>query len=225
MPGRSRELAGVCVVFSCIALLFAAACGRPVEKYVPDQDVLDFGALFAGKCSGCHGADGKNGAAPVLNSPVFLALIPQDALRRIVEHGVPGTPMPAFAQSEGGDLNPPQVEALLRGMEEKWAKPAELSSVTLPSYSAAAGAGDIAQGKQVFVAACDRCHGDRGKAGSIANASFLNLVSDQGLRISTIVGRPDFGIPDWRGYIPQHALTNEEITNVVTYLIALRKQR
>jgi cytochrome c oxidase cbb3-type subunit III len=222
---RSRNLPGACLVFSGLVLLFAAACGRPVGQPVLDKDVMDFGTLYSENCSGCHGADGMNGAAPALNSPVFLALIPQDALRQIVEHGVPGTPMPAFAQSEGGELNPPQVEALLSGMEQKWAKPSEVNGAILPSYSAATGAGDIARGKQVFATACDRCHGDQGQAGSITNASFLSLVSDQGLRTSTIVGRPDFGIPDWRGYIPQHALTNQEITDVVAYLASLRKQR
>ncbi len=212
-----------------MVLAFAAACGRPVEKPVLAKDVTDFATLFAQNCSGCHGADGKSGPAPVLNSPVYLALIPKETLRKTIEHGVSGTPMPAFAQSEGGDLLPAQVESLVNGMETNWARhpevnSAELSAAAIPPYSAPASGSDTARGKQVFAAACSRCHGDQAKAGSITNASFLGLVSDQGLRTSTIVGRSDFGAPDWRGDMPGHELTNQEITDVVAYLISLRSQ-
>lgn len=217
-----RKLAGVCAVI-CVVLAFAAACGRPENPTVLAKDVLDFNALFAENCSGCHGADGKNGPAPVLNSPVYLAFVPKDVLQRTIERGVPGTPMPAFAQSEGGDLTSAQIEALASGMEDKWAKPAEMKTIAVPPYAVPDDHPDAAQGKQVFLSACVRCHGDAGKAGSIANASFLSLISDQGLRTSTIVGRPDFDVPDWRGYAPDHALTNQEIGNVVAYLISLRE--
>jgi cytochrome c oxidase cbb3-type subunit III len=217
-----RKLAGACVVI-CVVFAFTAACGRPENPPVLDKDVLDFSALFAENCSGCHGADGKQGPAPVLNSPVYLALVPKDVLRRTIEQGVPGTPMPAFAQSEGGELTPAQIEALASGMEEKWAQPAEMKAVAVPPYTIPDDHPDAAQGKQVFQSACARCHGEGGKAGSITNAAFLGLISDQGLRTSTIVGHPDFGAPDWRGDAPDHALTNQEIGNVVAYLISLRQ--
>lgn len=211
------KLAGLCILLS-----FAAACGRPEGTPVLAKDVTDFNTLFAENCAGCHGVGGKNGPAPILNDPLYLTIVPKDALRHTIESGVPGTPMPAFAQSEGGELYPAQVDALLNGMGQKWARPVEWNGLALPVYSASGGAPDTAQGKQVFMAACARCHSDQGKAGSIENASFLTLISDQGLRTSTIVGRPDFGVPNWRGYIPEHALTDQEITNVVGYLVSLR---
>ncbi len=221
MDGRTRKLAGISLVLS-----FAAACGRPPATPVAAKDVMDFSMLFGENCEGCHGVDGKNGAAPVLNSGLYLAFVPKEVLRQTIEKGVPGTPMPAFAQSEGGPLDPAQVGALVSGMEEKWAKPAELNTVKLPPYKAPDGAADVAHGKQVFTAACARCHADQAlkqdQAGSITNASFLSLVSDQGLRTSTIVSRPDFGIADWRGYTPGHTLTDQEITDVVAYLGSLR---
>jgi cytochrome c oxidase cbb3-type subunit 3/ubiquinol-cytochrome c reductase cytochrome c subunit len=55
----------------------------------------------------------------------------------------------------------------------------------------------------IFARACSECHGDRGQgteeAGAINKPEFLTLVSDQSLRRIIIAGRPDLGMPDYRG--------------------------
>ena len=68
------------------ALLACAGCtlpGKPgpgVEVPRPDQ-VLDSTVLYQHNCAGCHGADGKNGAAMSLGDPVYLAIVDDDTLR------------------------------------------------------------------------------------------------------------------------------------------------
>ena len=42
---------------------------------LPSQ-VMAFGTLYGQYCAGCHGADGRLGAARPLNDPVYLALVP-----------------------------------------------------------------------------------------------------------------------------------------------------
>jgi len=37
-----------------------------------------------------------------------------------------------------------------------------------------------------------------------------------------IVGRPDFGAPDWRGNIPGKPMTSQEISDVVAWLASQR---
>jgi cytochrome c oxidase cbb3-type subunit 3/ubiquinol-cytochrome c reductase cytochrome c subunit len=37
-----------------------------------------------------------------------------------------------------------------------------------------------------------------------------------------IVGRADLGTPDWRGYVPGRAMTGQEISDVVAWLVAQR---
>jgi len=212
-----HKIAGICMVLS-----FAGACGPRSEPVDLASEVTDFKTLFDENCIGCHGVDGKHGPAPVLNSSVYLALVPQESLRQTIEQGRPGTPMPAFAQSQGGPLSDAQVNALVTGIRQKWAQAEDLNGVTLPPYNAPSGVADHARGKEVFAMACASCHGNQGRAGSITDRSFLSLISDQGLRTSTIVSRPDLGAPDWRGYIPGRALNNQEIDEVVAYLVSLR---
>ena len=96
-------------------LLLVAACdalpGKPTEAERPlrPAQVVDFDALYAANCAGCHGADGMHGAARPMNDPVYLALTGVERLRRITAEGVAGTPMPGFAISAGGMLTDQQV--------------------------------------------------------------------------------------------------------------------
>src|SRR5262249_32386393 len=63
-----------------ISLLTAVACstlpGRPRagSEVVPPEEELNFSTLYTQNCSGCHGADGKGGAAIALANPVYLAI-------------------------------------------------------------------------------------------------------------------------------------------------------
>jgi cytochrome c oxidase cbb3-type subunit 3 len=56
------------------------------------------------------------------------------------------------------------------------------------------------------------------------DASYLGLVSDQNLRTTVIVGRPELGAPDWRGDIPGHPMSPEEVSDVVAWMVAQRAQ-
>ena len=48
------------------------------------------------------------------------------------------------------------------------------------------------------------------------------LISNQGLRTTVIVGRPDLGAPDWRGNVPGRPMTAAEVSDVVAWLVAKR---
>src|SRR5438128_2169158 len=75
---------------------------------------------------------------------------------------------------------------------------------------------------------CAGCHGAGGRGGPkgspITNDSFLALVSDQGLRTIVIAGRPELGAPDWRTNVPGKPLSDQEVTDVVTWLASRRVQ-
>ena len=49
--------------------------------------------------------------------------------------------------------------------------------------------------------------------------SYLALVSDQGLRTTVIAGRPDLGMPDWRGYVAGQPLTPQQVSDVTAWLV------
>jgi mono/diheme cytochrome c family protein len=62
----------------------------------------DGAAAFARACATCHGTHGQGGkSAGAINDPVFLALISDQALRRIIITGRPDLGMPDYASPAG----------------------------------------------------------------------------------------------------------------------------
>jgi mono/diheme cytochrome c family protein len=196
-----------------------------LEVVAPNQ-VVDFGTLYAQNCSACHGAEGRGGASIALANPVYLAIVDENAVHKVVANGVRGTSMPAFAESAGGLLTDEQVDVITRGIFSRWGHKEILDGTNPPSYAATT-AGNAARGETVFGTYCASCHGPGGhgaKASAISNDSFLALVSDQGLRTIVITGRPDLGAPDWRGNVPGKPMSDQEITDVVAWLASRRVQ-
>src|SRR5207302_10857444 len=116
------KLQPILVGAAMVAFLACTGCsispGRPGKEseVIPPNEVTDFNLLYAQNCAGCHGADGKGGAAIALANHVFLAIADNAAIRRTVADGVRATPMPAFAQSAGVMLTRKQSYALGRGL-------------------------------------------------------------------------------------------------------------
>ena len=200
----------------------------PVDAAViPPGKIVDFNFLYARNCAGCHGPDGKGGAAIGLGDPVYLALADDVTISRVTRNGVPGTNMPAFAQSAGGMLTDNQVKVIVSGIRTRWARPHALPNVDPPPY-AAQGPGDPQRGANVYGVYCSSCHGADGRgskrASSIVDGSYLALVSDQYLRTIVIAGRPEMGAPDWRGDLPGKPLSPSDVSDVVAWLAAQRLQ-
>jgi cytochrome c oxidase cbb3-type subunit 3 len=227
---RLIRILSALAIFSLVML---AACNTPnsepqnnSEPVAPSQ-VLDFGILYTRNCAGCHGAQGRGGAAIALANPVYLAIVDEITMRKVVANGVRGTSMPAFGQSAGGMLTQQQIEAIASGIFSRWGRKEVLDGANPPSYAAKA-AGDVDHGQVVFGKYCASCHGSEGggtsKGSAITNDSFLALVSDQALRTIVITGRPELGAPDWRGDVPGMPMADQEITDVVAWLASRRAQ-
>jgi cytochrome c oxidase cbb3-type subunit III len=219
-------------------LALAAGCeglpGKPTpeERWKPATEVTDFSQLYARNCSGCHGADGRLGAARPLNDPLYLALVSAATLRAMIAQGVPGTAAPAFARQVGGPLTDKQIDILVEGIRARWGATESFKNVTLPPYSlrdasaAGSGSGDQQRGAAAYQRYCAQCHGKDGsggpKGGSVINPAYLTLVSDQALRTAVIVGRSDLGMPDWRANISGQPMSPQEISDVVAWLASHR---
>ena len=138
--------------------------GRPQPESVEvrPEAVKDFAELYSHNCSGCHGPEGKGGAALALANPVYLAITDEETLRRVTSTGVPGTAMPAFARQEGGTLTDEQINILVREIRGLWSRPDVLGGVTPPAYLTDA-AGEPGRGGQVYQTFCASCHGPGGQ--------------------------------------------------------------
>jgi len=212
------------VLFGC-----ATPHGQPrkgSESLAPNE-VVEFATLYAENCAGCHGAGERGGAAIALSNPVYLAIADDAAIRKAIAKGVPGTAMPAFAESAGGMLADKQIEVITSGIRSRWSQPGILNAANPPSY-AAKSPGNIAHGELAYKTYCESCHGPGGHGGakgsSVTDDSFLALVSDQGLRTIVITGRPELGAPDWRGNVPGKPMSEQDVTDVVAWLGSRRVQ-
>ncbi len=242
--GCRRSWISLALMAVCVAGCDLPGRPKPADRYVPPRDERAFGVLFQTNCAGCHGADGKLGPAPPLNNKLFLALVPETELKRVIASGRAGTLMPAFAEAEGGSLTAEQVELLASGIKPRWAG-AEPAPSGAPSYllgqnhSGSGGSGDRAQGAKVFAHACASCHGDHGQGGrhggaadgmligAINDRDFLVLTSDQALRRYIIAGRPDLGMPDYADPTGRpdefRPLSAQDVTDLTALLASWRQ--
>ncbi len=209
------------VLGGCEKMPGAAAEAHPPSR--PEQ-VLEFRALYEQNCQACHGASGQNGPAMDLANPEYLAMTDDATLRRIIANGMPGTQMPAWAQSAGGMLTDQQIDAIIAGMRREWSKPNVFAGATPPPLQQTAG-GDAKQGQQVYQARCAMCHSGPARQ-QLTSPVYLSLMSDEALRSIIVAGRPDIGQPDWQHDsakgAPATPLTNQEITDIVAFLGSLR---
>jgi mono/diheme cytochrome c family protein len=191
----------VVYVIAAMALAIVALVGcdampgrpRPADQPTLPSRVMGFAGLYGQFCAGCHGTDGRLGAARPLNDPVYLALVPQDRLRMIIAQGVPGTAMPGFATGAGGPLTEAQVDALIHEMLQRWSRPLPPPEGPLPPYAAPAmgadgsPAGDPERGLRVYAEACAGCHGADGKGakGGIGRGCRLSRPGERSTSMTT----------------------------------------
>ena len=215
---RATAAAGMLILSGC-----AAPHGPPrrgSEALAPN-DILEFHTLYADNCAGCHGRDGRGGAAIGLANTVYLASADDRAIRERIASGVKSTAMPAFAQGSGGTLTSKQIEVIVMGIRS-WSSAGDAADrVSPPSYTPQS-SGNADRGGTAYTTYCEACHGADGRGGprgsSITNDSFLALVSDQGLRSIVIAGRPELGAPDWRNNVPGKPMSEQEVTDIVAWL-------
>src|SRR5215468_656289 len=132
------KLAAVMVV----AITLLTGCSRRLpgqpseaERWRAPAEITDFNQLYTQNCAGCHGVDGRLGAARSLNDPLYLAFVTDDGMREAISKGRPGTNMPAFSEQAGGHLTDQQIELLVTGMRSRWSKPDDFKNVELPRYN------------------------------------------------------------------------------------------
>ena len=214
------------LTLACLAVL-ATGCGRslgdPPGPIPRPSKITDFNTLYGENCAACHGVNGQNGPAIDLANPEYQALVDDATLRKWISDGMPGTEMPAFAQSAGGMLTDAQVGALVAGMRKKWSRRDVFAGTTPPPYAQPEG-GDAQRGEQSYQFRCAGCHASSQQ--QITSSDYLAIVSDQALRSIIIAGRPDIGQPDWRHLGPGRQaavpLSAQDVDNIVAYLASLR---
>lgn len=220
-------------VLTCAVVFAISGCrnapGRPGAETTRPDEVLDFPTLYGQNCAACHGEKGRNGAAISLANPEYLAVAGAVNIQRITAKGVPGTAMPPFGKVAGGMLTDKQIQVLAAGMISVWGSTSALAGLAPPAYASSV-TGNPALGEKVFTTYCAQCHGPDAKGantqgvltGSLIDPSYLALISDQGLRGVILAGQTEQGPHDWRSYVTNRPMTDQEITDVVAWLVSHR---
>ena len=169
-----NALRHLCAPVALVAIL-ASGCGAPHgqpdkgSEVLAPKEVLAFGTLYAENCAGCHGADGRGGAAIALANPVYLAVADDAAIRKVIANGMPGTSMPAFAESAGGMLTDAQIAVITKEIRSRWSRKGDLDTATTPSYAPKL-PGDATRGEVAYKTYCESCHGPSGGGGRQGSA-------------------------------------------------------
>lgn len=177
-------------------------------------------ALYRTHCAACHQFDGDGGIGLPLARDK-LADVSDDYLRKSIRLGRPGRVMPAYQR-----LSDAQVDAIVRFLRER-------SGTAGLVFGDETVAGDVVNGRRVYEAHCQKCHGEDGEGegegtgvtlsrdrrflvmpASISNSGFLASAPDALIHHSVLVGRKSSGMPAFgRG-----KLTRDEINDVVAYV-------
>jgi mono/diheme cytochrome c family protein len=179
--------------------------------------------LYSTNCLACHGNAKIIGPSISMSNPVYLSVAPKDVMRKVIAEGVPGTMMPAYSNAVGGMLTDEQIDVVVNGILSS-SKGQKIAETDRPPY--AAPLGDVQRGAAVYAQACAQCHGNEGtggKAGSVVDAAYLSLVSDQYLRTVVIAGRPELGMPGYQEYVSGKPMSADEIADVVGWLASHRQ--
>lgn len=179
---RIRDLAPVDEVVTRVGVMrngVAQAAGVSGDVFPPASPSMARGAaLFAGYCSGCHGAagDGRGPDAAQLQPPpanfrdrAFMAAETPYDFFHVISLGRRNTAMPAWD------------EAL--STQERW----DLVSFL---WTLADGAGGITEGRGIYQAHCASCHGDRGAGNGAAAAKLARPPADLS-RIESLSRKPN----------------------------------
>ncbi|MEW5869666.1 MAG: c-type cytochrome [Chloroflexota bacterium] len=90
------------------------ATPRPVVMPIPgvQGDPNQGALLFDQNCAVCHGPNGEGRIGATL-AKAWAGVRPELAIRATIQYGVPGSPMPAWSQAQGGPLSNAEIDDLV----------------------------------------------------------------------------------------------------------------
>lgn len=211
-----------------LIFLFAlalAAGALHVRAQSPDQ--LEAGArLYAENCAVCHGPNGEGRVGATLNKD-WPAIRPEATVKTIIEDGVEGAVMPAWAQKNGGPLSDAEIESLVvyilswqtGGVPNLTPQPTvtPLPPITpIPNVK-----GDPNQGAMLFHENCAVCHGPNGEGriGATLAKNWAGIRPDLTIQTTIENGVEGSVMPAW-SQANGGPLTTAQIDDLVAFVLS-----
>lgn len=211
-----------------LALLVLVLAPTIAGAQTPDEELVKLGeSLFVENCAVCHGLDGQGRVGATLSKD-WPSIRPDLAIKNDIVNGVPGSPMPAWSQANGGPLSPQEIDALVAYILT-WQTGGPLSLPPTPTprprpalTSIPDVEGDPNNGSILFDQNCVVCHGadGRGRVGSNLSNVFSAIRPDLGLQSTIANGLSGSPMPAW-SQANGGPLTQSEINDLVAFILTL----
>jgi mono/diheme cytochrome c family protein len=183
------------------------------------------GELYVENCAVCHGVDGQGRIGASLES--FPGIDASATVASTIAAGVPGSVMPAWAQSQGGPLSDDDINDLVAYVLGAFAGTEPIAP--LPTYVAPTIAslpdveGNPSAGAVVYQANCAMCHGDQGQGRFGLALAKSWPVADPPIYIQSVVRQGIDGttMPAW-AQAEGGPLSDSEIGDVAAFVVTLQ---
>jgi cytochrome c oxidase cbb3-type subunit 3 len=223
MHSQPFRTAGVVVL---IVVMFSLLQFTPGSAQECAQDQLDQGGkLFAENCAVCHGADGQGRVGATLAKD-WPSIRPDLRVRALIETGVPGSPMPAWSQANGGPFSSEEIDSLVCYiLSWQSGSPPILyptpTALHRPVITPPPGiSGDPNAGAILYDQNCALCHGldGEGRIGAPLAKDWPSIRPDLAIQATIERGIQGSAMPAWSqaygGPLPEG-----EINNLVAYIL------
>jgi mono/diheme cytochrome c family protein len=229
MPKATHYVGVTPGVVLLLALVLLAVGSIGVQAEAPAQEPTnELGAqLYAENCAVCHGPDGQGRVGATLAKD-WPSIRPDLTVKTIITNGVPGSPMPAWSQANGGPFSETEIDALTQyilswqtgGAPQITSRPtATLRPPITPLPNVA---GDPNRGGVLFDENCAVCHGPNGEGriGATLAKAWSGIRPDLSTRATIANGIAGSQMPAW-SQANGGPLSEQDIDDLVTFVLVL----
>ncbi len=219
-------------LFILLMFMLSITVIRSVKAQVGDiNGTLEQGAqLYSENCAVCHGNDGQGriGARLAKDWP---SIQPGLSIKTVIAEGVPGSPMPAWSQSNGGPLSDTEINAIvdfILGWQNGGYREIPTTKTLAPQVTPVVPPdiiGDPILGASIYQQNCVMCHGENGEGriGASLAKDWPSIRPDLRIKSTIERGIENSNMPAWSTEYGG-PLGENDIDNVIAYILTWSTQ-